>query len=431
MSETTSSGQQGSNRLVTRLRWIYSALPWKRRLAFALLALLAISGALNQLSAFLGWEAVFNTAEGLLDNSMTSASVTTLALMTTKGGLELLKSVDVDVIVASGNVGALLGHGPYELVDFAFQFFLASTTLIAAQIGFLEIIELVALPLFLGLGGICLAIQPGGATLFGRLGRLLVVTGLVLYLIFPAVLGAIGSAYDKHRVEAEIENYESFAVLSQRASDLSPRDLASSEGRQKIGSTFSQGIQAGWDSFTSVLVSYLLMFVIAPLAAIGISWLIVRQTMNQLQMGDQVGQVEGATQAGYHWLRDLGRSSRSEKIEGENERESGQHPPDDSSEPGAQVAEKTARANPAATENGRPHESVSPPRQSGDEVAHHSERSQQAPAETEHDRSTPNTSHVSNAQHARVGNPEDCSAGSRGEPKGQQGIPNQNDKKEE
>lgn len=295
--ETSSTG------VWARYLAVRGAISGAPRVAFLVLGLLAVSGLLSVFVERLGWGMVFESARALLDDSMTSATVNTFVLVGVKSGLEMIQSVEGSVGIVSGNLGALVAHGPYELVAFAFRFFLLSMGLIAVQISLLEIIQLSALPLLTGLGAFMLAFQPSINSLFGRLGRFLMVLGIVIYFVFPAILMTVGSAYETQRIDSEIQNTENFAILSERASDLSLRDLSSSSGRDQVVSTFTDGIQGTWGAFLNIVISYMLMFVIAPLAAVGLSWLLISQTMKSLNYTTPVQKTEDAGRKTLDWLR--------------------------------------------------------------------------------------------------------------------------------
>ncbi len=273
------------------------------RVVLIILAILAISGALNAWMMMLGWNGVFQAAYSILDDSLKSAAIFTIALTAIKGTLELFSTISVGVIVANVTVGEFL-QGPLAVVDFLFRFFIASTGIIIAQISLLKLIELIGITTLCGTGFICLAIQPEAGSFFGRLGRLLLIIGLVLYLVFPAMVASVGKAYETHRIDTEIQNKENIAVLSQRSSEISLRSLATrdSAGRDAARETFSDGISSIWQGFLGVFISYTLMFIFLPLAGLGFCYLIIQQAMLSLNYSSQVDTLESGRRGLMNWV---------------------------------------------------------------------------------------------------------------------------------
>jgi hypothetical protein len=288
------------------------------RFICVILALLSISGFLNYILALLGWHLVLDSAYSILNDSLKSAATHIVGLMFIKGLLELFSTIQLGLIFANVSVGEFL-QGPLAIIDLLFRFFIASTGLITAQISLLKLIELVGLSTLGGIGFICLALQPNRQSLFGRLGRLLLITGLVLYFVFPAILASVGKAYETYRIETEIQNKENIAVLSQQAGEISIQSLCTrdSEGRDAAKEIFTQGISTVWNGFLSLLVSYILLFIFLPLAGLGFCYLIISQAMVSLDYGAQVESMERGRQSLANWVSHGNKGNVSKETSGQ------------------------------------------------------------------------------------------------------------------
>ena len=275
------------------------------RLLFLLLALLAFTGVLDNLTHALGWNVIFEGANNMLQDSVTASTVMTFILATIKGLLAMVESAEANLFVASVDVGALV-QGLAELIDTAFRFFVGTMGIIAAQISFLNIIELTAMKLVVGAGAVFMVIQPQAATLFGRLGRLFLALGAILYFVFPFLIFTVGEAYETQRIEAEINSQESFGVLREKASDLSLSSVASEDGRERIQQTLSSGVNATWQSFLGLVTGYILMFVILPLASLGLSYVLLRQVLNSLEFQGAIQKIERSGKGISDWVRPRG-----------------------------------------------------------------------------------------------------------------------------
>lgn len=272
------------------------------RVAFAVLAVLAFTGLLDTVFQTVGWDVIFERATAMLEESITASSVMTFILATIKGLLAMVESAEASMFVASVDVGALV-EGLAALIDTAFRFFISMTGLIAAQISLLRIIELAAIPLLIGVGALFMVIQPAAATLFGRTGRLLLAVGVIFYFVFPLLIAIVGGAYETQRVEAEIASQESFGVLQEKASDLSLSSVTSEEGRDQIQQTLSSGVSSTWQSFLGLVTGYILMFVILPLASLGLSYLLLRQVLNSLEFQETAQKIERGGKGLSDWVR--------------------------------------------------------------------------------------------------------------------------------
>ena len=303
-SGTTETGSQGwtQGRSAIEALARFPADGIGARVVFAVMAALAFTGVLDMVLQVIGWDAIFERSTAMLQESITASSVMTFILATIKGLLAMLESTEASLFVASVDVGALV-EGLAELIDTAFRFFISMTGLIAAQISLLRIIELAAMPLLVGIGALFMVVQPGAATLFGRVGRLMLALGVIFYFVFPLLITLVAGAYETQRIEAEIASQESFGVLQEKASDLSLSSVTDEEGREQIQQTLSSGVSSTWQSFLGLVTGYLLMFIILPLASLGVSYLLLRQVLNSLGFEQATQKIDAGGKGVSDWVR--------------------------------------------------------------------------------------------------------------------------------
>ncbi|MBE0472155.1 MAG: hypothetical protein IBX55_21935 [Methyloprofundus sp.] len=249
-----------------------------KRLLFLVMGILALTGVLDSLLLAVGWGNIYDTTEEILNASMKSAAANTMMLAVLKGLIGILASVEGGVVVVTANVGAFF-TGFSELVDLAFNFFLTMSGLLAAKIGFIKIIELTGVSVFAGPAFILMAFDPSLRGTLGKLGKTLMAIGLVMFFLFPLAIASVGSAYANHRINTEIQYTENLGILSERASEINFRSLTNEEGRSNALGVIRDGTGVLWDGFMNLVVSYILMFVLLPLASLGLCYLIIKQIL--------------------------------------------------------------------------------------------------------------------------------------------------------
>lgn len=249
-----------------------------KRVVFLVLGILALTGILDSLLLMLGWGNVYSATEEILNASMKSAATNTMLLAVLKGVIGILASVEGGAVVVSANVGAFF-QGFAELIDLAFNFFLTISGLIAAKIGLIKIIELTGISIFAGAAFLLMAFDPGLKGMLGRLGKVLMAIGMVLFFVFPLTIASVGSAYEQHRIQTEIQYTENVGILAERAGEISFRSLTNEEGRGNALGVVREGTTVLWDGFMSMVISYILMFVMLPLLSLGLCYLIIKQIL--------------------------------------------------------------------------------------------------------------------------------------------------------
>lgn len=266
-SETLAGAATGAMRRTAAIRFLWGGV-----------ALLFLLGGVDYLLLQAGLGAVYAEAIGILEAALGSSSRMLLGLTVTKGLVAAFSSVEINLLVAQATLGALL-NGVGEVVDTLFRFFLASTALIVGQIGLLTMLQFVGMKLLLGGGALLMALAPDGRSWMVRLGRLGLVSGLVLCILFPLLIVAGAKGIEQHQVISAIENAENLGVLKEQFSDVSIRDLARAEGIAAARDTLQTGVQTVWKGMLALFVSYFMMFVILPLISLGVCYLVIRHAM--------------------------------------------------------------------------------------------------------------------------------------------------------
>lgn len=254
--------------------------------------ILALTGVLDSVVNGLGYGQVLSGTDHILQSSMKNAAITTMLLTSIKGVLAMISSVEVSILVISGNFGALL-EGFSELVNIALRFFLTMTGVMVAKISFIQIIQLMGLSVFAGSGFILLAMDPWIRTFIGRVGKIILSIGVVMYFVFPTMITVVGVAFESHKVSSEITYSENVAIMSQRAEEITFSSLRSEDGRAQALSLLSDGMTTLWEGLLNVFVSYLLMFLILPFASLGLCYLIIKQSLMDNGFHDQVKLLQG------------------------------------------------------------------------------------------------------------------------------------------
>lgn len=207
-----------------------------------------------------------------------------------------MSSLEGSALVVSANIGAFFS-GFVELIDMAFNFFLSISGLIAAMIAFIKVIELTGISIFAGASFILFAVDPSIKGTLGKIGKSLITIGSVMFFLFPLSIASIGSAYESHRIQTEIQYTENIGVLSERSAEITFRSLSNNEGRSNALALVKEGTRSLWDGFMSIVVSYILMFVLLPLISLGLCYLIIKKILSDNGQGAASESLENKANA--------------------------------------------------------------------------------------------------------------------------------------
>ena len=261
------------------------------RILFGVLAALVLLGDLGGLIHRLGLGAVYDSANEMLESAMIRATTTLFIATIVKGGLEVMASIEFSPVIGSIEFGGLFS-GFLDLVDTIIRFFLVSSALIAAQIGLLSILQIAGFNLFLGGGALLLAANPSLASTAGKLGFLGITLALVLCVVFPILIATMGNALNEHQMDAAIQNAENMGVMKEQMSDINFMGILDRDEVQHMASTFQSGVRQVWDGMMAVMITYIIMFIILPIASLGVCYVIIRYVMRDVMGYDAA--VSGA-----------------------------------------------------------------------------------------------------------------------------------------
>lgn len=272
------------------------------RVFFGLIAALFLLGDFDRVVHSLGLGAVYDQAFGLLEDALKQATGTLVLLTVMKGFMQVFSSIEVSVVLANANLGGLLA-GLKDVVDTLFRFFLSTTGLLTAQIGFLSVLKLAGLKMFIGGGALLLALNPSKSSGLGKLGIIGIAFGLVFCILFPLLVGSVGSVLNQHQMHAAIESSENLGVMREQFSDINIRDLTRTDGIQQTQEAFQTGTRQIWDSMLNLFVSYTMMFIFLPLISLGVCYAIVRHILKDvIDSGKYADSTEGEMKKALSWI---------------------------------------------------------------------------------------------------------------------------------
>lgn len=268
--------------------------PWAARAGFVLLAALCFLGVVNT-----GMDAVMAPVHGsnaeYLEKSLVYSGGVIAGLTAVRAGVSVMESGSVKFLGTGIEPGRAVGPVNDLLADIT-DYMLVYAVLIAAQMAITEVIAAVSLKYVLGAGALLCALGFGGMAgrRLWRTGMLLISIGLVLYVVYPLVLMGSARVFEAHQARASLELSDNVRALTGQAEQMA-RELKGSlssfkDAASGASAVFSRlirfarrGIATLYSAVMGLMVSMVIMFIITPVAALGISWFCIRQAVQSIE----------------------------------------------------------------------------------------------------------------------------------------------------
>ena len=269
------------------------------RFAFLIIAIAALSGQMqNTTNRLMG--PVWDYNEAYLERTLKNLGGSLFVLSIPKGVLEMAKTIEVEPSFAASKIGSIKAGEilePYiHIIDDIWDFLVVSTYLVLGQLAALQLIQLVSIKFFLGIGALACVVQYKRNTFFGKLGLTLITLFVLTYVFYPMTLNLSAKTYESHQIKTSTELSENLGVLKEQASDIELSVAHIKENIKLIPQVLGQGIKTAWDAALGLVVGLLLMFVLLPLLTLGSIYLIAKRTLLYLDMPDISDKLERNTQ---------------------------------------------------------------------------------------------------------------------------------------
>ncbi len=189
------------------------------RILFLLLAIAAFAGLTDSAGQrFTGstWESSYDS----LQTSLTHSGIWFGGLTGIEMVLSPLATTTAEPEVVGSKAGKIeVGRIVQPVVDTLkdLRHYLAIVTmLIAAQLLILKVIQLYSLKFLVGFGAAACVVQYRRGTLFGNVGQLFIIFGIITYFLYPFTLNFGIRGYHEYKVRAATEFSENMGVLKKR-----------------------------------------------------------------------------------------------------------------------------------------------------------------------------------------------------------------------
>lgn len=259
------------------------------RAAFLLLALLCLTGYAGT-AADMAMSPVHEGNEDYLKRSLKHAGAWMAGLLALRAGVSVVESLSLEPMGVGFEAGRVVEPVNDTLSDIM-DLMTMNALLIVFQLAVLDTIKAISLKYLLGTGALLCVISYSRLSNTGRLGLMLMVLGLVLYIVYPLALNMASGVFEEHQARSSVEFSESVGVLTERARDVYPNLMEgglSAAGLRDTAGAFSrmlsEGTRALWEGLWGLMTSFAIMFVLAPLMSVGVSYLCLRQAMARLDM---------------------------------------------------------------------------------------------------------------------------------------------------
>jgi tetratricopeptide (TPR) repeat protein len=168
------------------------------------------------------------------------------------------------------------------------------TMLIAAQLLILKVIQLYSLKFLVGFGAAACVVQYRRGTLFGNVGQLFIIFGIITYFLYPFALNFGIRGYHEYKVKAAAEFSENMGVLKEKISDVDITEIADfKQNVQRIKDITLSGIALIWNSFISLLFGEILICVFIPILTLACIGFIMHQALIYMDMSAMAGAFAG------------------------------------------------------------------------------------------------------------------------------------------
>jgi len=267
------------------------------RILFLLLAIATFSGltdSVGQRFTRSTWESCHDS----LQASLVHSGIWFGSLTGVEMALSPLATTTAEPEVVGSKAGKMeIGKFLQPIVDTVknLRHYLAIVTmLIAAQLLILKVIQLYSLKILVGFGAAACVVQYRRGTLFGNVGQLFIIFGIITYFLYPFALNFGIRGYHEYKVQAATEFSENIGVLKEKISDvdiISITDLK--QNIQRIKDITLGGIALVWNTFVSWLFGEMLICVFIPILTLACIGFIMHQALTYMDMSAMAGAFAG------------------------------------------------------------------------------------------------------------------------------------------
>jgi tetratricopeptide (TPR) repeat protein len=267
------------------------------RILFLLLALATFSGLADSVGQGFTrstWESSYDS----LQTSLIHSGIWFAGLTGVEMALRPAETITLEPEGAGFKVGKIeAGRFLQPIVDTVkdLRHYLAIVTmLVAAQLLILKVIQLYSLKFLVGFGAAACVVQYRRGTLFGNVGQLFIIFGIITYFLYPLALNVGIQGYHEYKVQAATAFSENMGVLKEKISDVDLIAITDfKQNIQRIKDITFGGIAVVWNTFVSLLFGEMLICVFIPILTLASIGFIMHQALTYMDMSAMAGALAG------------------------------------------------------------------------------------------------------------------------------------------